>query len=141
MAYRHFNTITVFGGFNILLQLGIPSLVNDKKAEAEKQAIAERLKPAGDVYSEQDLKDVPGVGAPKPQPKNNLVPEGQLSTKIALLRSCTRCAQTTRCHRLETTHGSRLRYPLKHAINGIGAMPPRTCADCSDEEMAKLLNI
>lgn len=144
MAYRHLTATTVLSGLFMLL-LSMPNLANEKKQEAEKQAIAERLKPAGDVYSEADLKDVPGLGAPKPAPSKK---SGPRSGQAIYESACFAChgAGVLGAPKLQDATDWKPRMGqgfdtlLKHAINGIGAMPPRgTCADCSDEEIGEAI--
>ena len=144
MAYRAFKITTVLSGLFVLL-LSMPSIGNEeKKAEAEKQAIKERIKPAGDVYSEADLKNVPGVGAPQPKPAKT---SGPRSGQTIYESACFAChgAGVLGAPKLQNAADWKPRMAqgfetlLNHAIKGIGAMPPKGGCDCSDEEIAEAI--
>jgi cytochrome c5 len=102
------------------------------------EAIAERLKPVGEVCIMGE--ECKGVGAVA------VAAGGARSTDDIITKHCSACHATgvlnapkigdTAAWKERADHQGGLDGILAKAISGINAMPPKgTCADCSDDEL------
>ncbi len=108
----------------------------------QEKEIIERIKPVGQVYHQDDLKEIPGVGATTAVADAK---SGPRSGEQIYKSACFAChgAGVLGAPKLQNAADWKPRLAkgfdtlLSHAINGFNAMPPRgTCADCTDDEIA-----
>ena len=113
------------------------------------EAIAERIKPIGQVYTAKDLEGIAGVGAAPAATASSGPRDGETVFKGA----CFACHDTGAAG--APKRGDKAAWEpriaqgidtlKKHAIEGFtgksGMMPPRgTCANCSDEEIENAIH-
>ena len=113
------------------------------------EAIAERIKPIGQVYTAKDLEGIAGAGAAPAAPASSAPRDGETVFKGA----CFACHDTGAAG--APKRGDKAAWEpriaqgidtlKKHAIEGFtgksGMMPPRgTCANCSDEEIENAIH-
>ncbi len=113
------------------------------------EAIAERIKPVGQVYTAKDLEGIVGAStAPAAT-----APSGPRDGETVYKGACFACHDTGAAgapkHDDKTAWEPRIAQGFdtlrKHAIEGFtgqfGMMPPRgTCANCSDEEIENAIH-
>ena len=117
--------------------------------EMSPEAIAERIKPIGQVYTAKDLEGIAGVGAAPAATASSGPRDGETVFKGA----CFACHDTGAAG--APKRGDKAAWEpriaqgidtlKKHAIEGFtgksGMMPPRgTCASCSDEEIENAIH-
>jgi len=134
---RPFKQLLMLGG--LLLGLSVQA------ADMSPEAIAERIKPVGSVYSAKDLEGIAGAGG------------GQSAAAAAGPRDGATIYQGVcmACHGTgalgapikgnKDAWAPRLAQGfdtlLSHALNGYNQMPARgTCATCSDDEIAAAIH-
>ena len=113
------------------------------------EAIAERIKPIGQVYTAKDLEGIAGAGAAPAVTASSGPRDGETVFK----GSCFACHDTGAAG--APKRGDKAAWEpriaqgidtlKKHAIEGFtgksGMMPPRgTCANCSDEEIENAIH-
>ena len=113
------------------------------------EAIAERIKPIGQVYTAKDLEGIAGAGAAPAATASSGPRDGETVFKGA----CVACHDTGAAG--APKRGDKAAWEpriaqgidtlKKHAIEGFtgksGMMPPRgTCASCSDEEIENAIH-
>ncbi|MGL5323942.1 MAG: c-type cytochrome [Aeromonas sp.] len=112
-------------------------------------AIAERIKPVGQVYTAKDLEGIAGAGAAPAAAASSGPRDGETVFKGA----CFACHDTGAAGApkrgdkaaWEPRIAQGIETLKKHAIEGFtgksGMMPPRgTCANCSDEEIENAIH-
>ncbi len=117
--------------------------------EMSPEAIAERIKPIGQVYTAKDLEGIAGAGAAPAATASSGPRDGETVYKGA----CFACHDTGAAGAPKrgdkTAWEPRVAQGIdtlkKHAIEGFtgksGMMPPRgTCANCSDEEIENAIH-
>lgn len=117
--------------------------------EMSPEAIAERIKPIGQVYTAKDLEGIAGAGAAPAATASSGPRNGETVYKGA----CFACHDTGAAGAPKrgdkTAWEPRVAQGIdtlkKHAIEGFtgksGMMPPRgTCASCSDEEIENAIH-
>ena len=117
--------------------------------EMSPEAIAERIKPIGQVYTAKALEGIAGAGAPPAATASSGPRDGETVFKGA----CFACHDTGAAG--APKRGDKAAWEpriaqgidtlKKHAIEGFtgksGMMPPRgTCASCSDEEIENAIH-
>ena len=117
--------------------------------EMSPEAIAERIKPIGQVYTAKDLEGIAGAGAAPAAAASSGPRDGETVYKGA----CFACHDTGAAG--APKRGDKAAWDpriaqgidtlKKHAIEGFtgksGMMPPRgTCANCSDEEIENAIH-
>lgn len=117
--------------------------------EMSPEAIAERIKPIGQVYTAKDLEGIAGASAAPTAPASSGPRDGETVYKGA----CFACHDTGAAG--APKRGDKAAWDpriaqgidtlKKHAIEGFtgksGMMPPRgTCANCSDEEIENAIH-
>ncbi|MFM5714713.1 cytochrome c5 family protein [Aeromonas allosaccharophila] len=117
--------------------------------EMSPEAIAERIKPIGQVYTAKDLEGIAGAGAAPAATASSGPRDGEAVFKGA----CFACHDTGAAG--APKRGDKAAWEpriaqgidtlKKHAIEGFtgksGMMPPRgTCANCSDEEIENAIH-
>ncbi|MGN5138786.1 c-type cytochrome [Aeromonas sp. 164P] len=113
------------------------------------EAIAERIKPIGQVYTAKDLEGIAGAGAAPAATASSGPRDGETVFKGA----CFACHDTGAAGApkrgdkaaWEPRIAQGIETLKKHAIGGFtgksGMMPPRgTCATCSDEEIENAIH-
>ncbi|MGL4716594.1 MAG: c-type cytochrome [Aeromonas sp.] len=124
---------------------GVALAADDLSAEA----IAERIKPVGQVYTAKDLEGIVGASATAAA----ATPSGPRDGEAVYKGACFACHDTGAAG--SPKRGDKAAWEpriaqgfdvlKKHAIEGftgkLGMMPPRgTCANCSDEEIANAIH-
>ncbi|MBO1520155.1 c-type cytochrome [Oceanisphaera pacifica] len=108
--------------------------------EMSPEAISERTKPVGNVYTAADLEGIIDSGTAK----SNDEPAGPRSGEAVYTASCSACHGTGAAGapikgnaEQWASHVAKGHDTLvKHALEGFNAMPARgACVDCSDEEV------
>lgn len=103
----------------------------------EREDIIERIKPVGQVRIEgEEAKEAVQAPAPKK-------PQGPRSGEAIYSKYCVTChaagvAGAPKFHSADWDARKKqgIDTMLKHAVNGLNAMPPKgTCMDCSDAEL------
>jgi cytochrome c5 len=119
---------------------GMAYAANDMSPEA----IAERTKPVGSVYTAADLEGIVDTAA-----GNSGEPAAPRSGEAVYTAACAACHATGAAGAPikgdADAWGPRVAQGrdtlLSHALNGFNAMPPRgACGNCSDEEIANAVD-
>lgn len=134
-------SIGIFLGIGLLIGLIMhmmaPVLEGHKRDDMSEAAVAERIKPVGEVNTGAPIVQAAPVAA---------APAGPRSGEAVFNTSCTACHSTgaAGAPRLgdKAAWAPRIATGLDALVNtavkGRGAMPPRgTCGDCSDAELKK----
>ncbi|WP_193002595.1 c-type cytochrome [Aeromonas simiae] len=138
---------------NHLLAAGLAALCLSATVQSAEQAlspdaIAERIKPVGSVYSAKDLEGIATAATPAPAASS-----GPRDGETVFKGACFACHDTGVAG--APKRGDKAAWEpriaqgfdtlKKHAIEGftgkLGMMPPRgTCASCSDEEIENAIH-